>query len=48
MSPLTKMNGGLSGMHSADEDAVSCLVGDAHEKKKNGILSLCILGLWKM
>ena len=36
--PLTKMNGGLSRLHSADEDAVSWLTsygsGHAYEKKK--------------
>ena len=38
--PLTKQNGGLSRLHSADEDAVSWLTNygkwHAYEKKKNG------------
>jgi len=38
--PLTKLNGGLSWLHSADEDAVSWLTSygslHAYEKKKNG------------
>jgi len=37
--PLTKLNGGLSWLHSADEDAVSWLTSygswNAYEKKKN-------------
>jgi len=37
--PLTKLNGGLSRLHSADEDAVSWLTSygswNAYEKKKN-------------
>ena len=37
--PLTKLNGGLSQLHSADEDAVSWLTSygsrHAYEKKKN-------------
>jgi len=36
--PLTKLNGGLSRLHSADEDAISWLTsyvyGHAYEKKK--------------
>ena len=41
--PLTKLNGGLSRLHSADEDAVSWLTSDGswnayEKKKKNGIL----------
>ena len=37
--PLTKLNGGLSRLHSVDEDAVSWLTNygscHAYEKKKN-------------
>ena len=37
--PLTKLNGGLSRLHSADEDTVSCLTSygswHAYEKKKS-------------
>ena len=40
--PLIKLNGGLSLLHSADEDAVSCLLWvmtqDTHEKKKIAML----------
>jgi len=36
--PLTKLNGGLSGLHSADEDAVTWLINcgswHAYEKKE--------------
>ena len=39
--PLTKLNGGLSRLHSADEDAVSWLTSyssrHAYEKKKIGV-----------
>ena len=38
--PLTELNGGLSRLHSADEDAVSWLTSygswHTYEKKKNG------------
>jgi len=41
--PLTKLNGGLSRLHSADEDAVSWLTSyglwHAYEKKKTEQLS---------
>ena len=41
--PLTKLNGGLSRLHSADEDAVSWLTSygsrHAYEKKKNLVLT---------
>jgi len=41
--PLTKLNGGLSRLHFADEDAVSWLTSygslHAHEKKKNVVLA---------
>ena len=44
--PLTKLNGGLSRLHSADEDAVSWLTnygeGHAYEKKKK-IIVQCII-----
>jgi len=35
--PLTKLNGGLSRLHSADEDAVSC------EKKKTTTFSIVVV-----
>jgi len=42
--PLTKLNGGLSRLHSADEDAVSWLTSygkwHAYEKKKNYVLAV--------
>ena len=47
--PLTKLNGGLSQLHSADDDAVSWLTSygswHAYEKKKNA-LPLPIVRCW--
>jgi len=41
--PLTKLNGGLSQLHSADEDAVSWLTsyGSRHAYKKKTVYSSC-------
>ena len=47
--PLTKLNGGLSRLHSADEDAISWLTSycswHAYEKKKSVIFVCWCLGL---
>ena len=44
--PLTKLNGGLSRLHSADEDAVSWLTSygswNAYEKKKYSIVTMSV------
>jgi len=46
--PLTKLNGGLSRLHSADEDAVSWLTSygscNAYEKKKTDTLAWSVRG----
>ena len=48
--PLTKLNGGLSRLHSADEDAVSWLTNygkwHAYEKKKNAYLTAALSMQW--
>ena len=45
--PLTKLNGGLSRLHSADEDAVSwmtMMVHDTHTLKLNAFIYMLSIG----
>jgi len=50
--PMTKLNGGLSRLHSADEDAVSWLTSygkwHAYEKKKTVVMEMTQLVLLKL